>query len=326
MRAFLARRWFLIALTTGVAVALRWPTPILAATGSLPPYLVIAIAVFITSWTMPTRSLGDEIRSPTAAIWSLVISYLFLPILGYCLGVFSPNPDFRVGLLLSASVPCTLASSVLWTRMAEGNEATALCSVLGSTMISWFATTAWLTATTGTNVELDAARMMLDLVFALILPVALGQAFRLPTACREFADRRRGWLTAFGQTFILAMVLKTSAQVGRKVMDGSTNVTWADIAISGSLAMSLHVAALYFGFWTSRWLGFDVARQRAIAFCGSQKTLPVSILLFEKYFEEAFPLAIIAVLFFHVGQLLLDTLIAERMKRTTSVMEMTKKS
>ena len=318
MRAFLARRWFLIALTSGVAIALRWPTPILQVTGSLPPYLVIAVAVFITSWTMPTRSLGDEIRSPAAAAWSLVISYLFLPILGYFLGTLSPTPDLRVGLLLSASVPCTLASSVLWTRMAEGNEATALCSVLGSTLISWFATTAWLTATTSTSVELDAARMMLDLVFALILPVALGQALRLPTNCREFADRRRGWLTAFGQLFILAMVLKTSAQVGRKVMDGAADISTSDIAISAVLAMSLHVAALYFGFWTSCWLGFDGARQRAIAFCGSQKTLPVSILLFEKYFEAAFPLAIIGVLFFHVGQLLLDTLIAERMKRTTS--------
>jgi hypothetical protein len=42
----------------------------------------------------------------------------------------------------------------------------------------------------------------------------------------------------------------------------------------------------------------------------------VSLFLFESYFAAEFPLAIVPLLFFHVGQLLLDTLIAERLKMT----------
>ena len=44
----------------------------------------------------------------------MVVSYLFLPAFAWIVGGFSPFPDLRVGLLLAASVPCTLASCVLW--------------------------------------------------------------------------------------------------------------------------------------------------------------------------------------------------------------------
>src|SRR6185436_1965031 len=135
-------------------------------------------------------------------------------------GFLSPLPDLRVGLLLAASVPCTLASCVLWTRMAGGNEATALCSVLVSTLSSWFATTAWLTNTTGADVELPAGRMMLDLVLTLIVPTALGQSLRFWPTGRRFADRHKALLSAFAQLFILGIVLKASAGVGRELQIG----------------------------------------------------------------------------------------------------------
>ena len=44
--------------------------------------------------------------------------------------------DVRIGLILVASVPCTLSTAVLWTRLAGGNEATALLTAMGTTCIS----------------------------------------------------------------------------------------------------------------------------------------------------------------------------------------------
>ena len=64
----------------------------------------------------------------------------------------------------------------------------------------------------------------------------------------------------------------------------------------------------------------DRGRQIAIAISCSQKTLPISLALFDRYFARAeptpFPLAVVPLLFYHAGQLLLDTLIAQRLTDT----------
>src|SRR2546425_1197271 len=129
MLAFLSQRWFLCALVAGVGLALVTPHAVHAVTRHLPPQYVVAVALFLMPWTMPSRSLAGELRQPWAALWAVVIGYGFLPGASWLLGHLAPLPDIQIGLLLAASVPCTLASCVLWTRLAGGNEATALLTV-----------------------------------------------------------------------------------------------------------------------------------------------------------------------------------------------------
>src|SRR5205814_3187203 len=135
-----------------------------------------------------------------------------------------------------------------------------------------------------------------------------GQALRLSSHSRRFADRHKSFLSGLAQVFILAIVLKASTQVGIRLREGPARLTPADVIVAGSLAMGLHGGALYGGLWTAALLRFERGRCIAVAFCASQKTLPVSLFLFETYFQHDFPLAILPLLFFHVGQLLLDTL------------------
>jgi sodium/bile acid cotransporter 7 len=81
------------------------------------------------------------------------------------------------------------------------------------------------------------------------------------------------------------------------------------------LAVGLHLFVLASGLLTGRWLRFDRGRRIAIGFAASQKTLPVSLMLYDQYFKESFPYAVMPILFYHVGQLLCDTAIAKRMAR-----------
>jgi sodium/bile acid cotransporter 7 len=270
-------------------------------------------------WTMPGRSLAGELAHPWPALWAVTISYTAVPAFAWALGALAPVADLHIGLLLVSSVPCTLASAVLWTRLAGGNEATALFTVLGTTFISWLATTAWLTLTTGALVELAAGPLMLDLVLSLIVPVALGQLARLPAHSADFATRHKPLLSALAQLCVLAIVVKTGVRVGAEWHRGSTTLTPALFAWSVGLAVGLHLLALSFGLVTSGWLGIDRPRRLAIAFACSQKTLPVSLLLFESYYVETFPLAIVPVLFYHVGQLLLDTVVARHLRERGDV-------
>jgi len=322
MLAFLAQRWFLCALVAGVGLALLAPHAVRAVTQYLPPQLVVAVALFLMAWTMPSRSLAGELRQPWAALWAVGIGYGFLPGTGWLLGHLAPLPDIQIGLLLAASVPCTLASCVLWTRLAGGNEATALLTVLLCTLGSWFLTTFWLAATTGSQVDIPVVKMMRALVFTLVIPVVVGQGLRFHRPLAEFADRRKWALSVVAQLFVLSIVLKAAAEVGLKIQEGDAPLQPVVLLASAGLALGLHLAALYAGLWSSMGLGFDRPRQIAVAFSGSQKTLPVSLFLFQEYFQDRYPLAVVPLLFFHVGQLLLDTLIAERMKRQTTPVEL----
>src|SRR2546421_12883865 len=125
MRAFLARRWFLLTLAAGVALALAWPAGLAWAAG-LDPRVVVAPALFLMAWTLPGRSLARVAVRPWPALWAVAVSYGALPAGGWLAGTLVAVDDFRIGLLIIASVPCTLASAVLWTRLGGGDEATAL--------------------------------------------------------------------------------------------------------------------------------------------------------------------------------------------------------
>ena len=122
------------------------------------------------------------------------------------------------------------------------------------------------------------------------------------------------WPEPFG----LVMILKAGVTAGDKLHatdNGQAGNVTAIFVSSLFLANGLHLWAMASSWWTCRWLGFDRGRQIAVAFSASQKTLQVSIVLFEQYFAPDFPFAVVPLLFYHVGQLLLDTAIAKQITK-----------
>ncbi len=312
LRAFVKRNLFLVLMLAALAATFAAPRTLEAATRHVEPRLTVAVSLFLMALTLPTRSLLGEFARPAAALWAVLFSYGFAPAAAWLLGLLVTSPDLRVGLQLASCVPCTLASAVLWTRLAHGNEATALLAVLGTTVSSWLATTLWLQVTTGAEVALNFADMMRDLVVSLVLPVAAGQLTRVWRAAATRADRHKPLLGAVAQGFVLANVLKAGVAVGFVLHAGEARLTSNYVIAAITLPIGLHLLTLFGGHASSGWLGFDRPRRVAIAFACSQKTLPVSLLLFQRYYQDLFPLAILPLLFYHVGQLIFDTFLAAR--------------
>lgn len=315
MARFLAKRWFLLVVIAGGIVAwlqpewLRWSR-------HAEPQAVMAVALFLAAWTLESRSLYQTLLQPYAALWALAISYGFLPALSVYLGQWLlPTEDFRIGLMITASVPCTLASAVLWTRMAGGNEAAALLSTLLTTFLSWFATTAWLALGTGSDVQVDSAGMMRGLALILVLPVGIGQALRAVPSLARTATRYKTPLGVVSRLLIVVIMLRAAVEVREQTARETTELTMAAVLVTLAVCLGTHLLALAGGFWSSRLLGFDRPNRIAVAFAGSQKTLPVSLYLFDVYFARDYPLAVVPMAFYHMGQLILDTFIADVLVR-----------
>jgi sodium/bile acid cotransporter 7 len=312
MRDFLARRWFLLGLVGGVAVALVRPDWLRPWFGPLDPLYLVPAALFLTAWGLERRNLLDAVRRPWAALWATAISYGLVPALAWAAGHALPDADFRIGLLIMASVPCTLASAVIWTRRAGGSEATALLVVLLTTSTSWLFTTAWLTAMTGVEAHVDAPALMRLLLLALLAPVAAGQLVRAAPPLAAFVARRRRLLGVVAQLLVLAVILKASVGVGEQLAGSGPRPAPGLILLTIVLCLGVHLAAWAAGFWSSGWLRFGRPAQAAVGFACSQKTLPVALVVYA-YFAREHPLAVFPLVVYHFGQLFVDTLIADRL-------------
>lgn len=311
MNTFLRRRWFLLLVTLGVALACSRPELFRPWTTALDPRVVVAGALGLMALGLESRSLARALLRPLPACWALVLSYTLVPASAWAAGFLLADADLRVGLLIMASVPCTLASAVLWTRLAQGNEATALLAVLLTTGTSWLATTAWLTLAAGVQTRLEAATLMRGLLLVLVLPVAVGQGARALPPLARAVTRHRQVLGVVSQLLVLTVLLKAAVDLRDRLATAPTEPGVAPLLLTALLALVVHVTALAAGLWSSRGLGFDRPSQVAVAFACSQKTLPVGLFLFEAYFRDTFPLAVVPMVFYHVGQLVADTFIAD---------------
>jgi sodium/bile acid cotransporter 7 len=318
MKDLLRKRWFLLMLLAGLAVGWLRPQYLRPATVWLDPRIIVAVALFIMAWSLESRSLFQALIHPLPALWAVIISYGALPALAWSGGWLLPDADLRLGLLIIASVPCTLASAVLWTRMAGGSEATAMLTVLLTTATSWLATPAWLVWGARTTVILDTPAMMRSLVLVLIVPVGLGQLSRAFGPLARTATRHKGILGAVSRLLVFSMILKAAVDVSDRLSGSSAPLALGSISAAAALCAGTHLAALAGGLWSSRLLRFDRTSQIAVAFACSQKTLPVALYLFDLYFKEGYPLAVVPMVVYHGGQLIVDTLIADRLVRHPS--------
>src|SRR5437016_5722231 len=112
MKNLLLKRWFLVLMLAAVLLAWSFPRPLRSCIGWLEPRAVVAVALFLMAWGLESRSLVSAILRPLPALWAVVISYGALPALAWLGGRCLLEGDLRIGLMIIASVPCTLASAV----------------------------------------------------------------------------------------------------------------------------------------------------------------------------------------------------------------------
>ncbi len=309
MGARLARHWFLLLLCLGVFACLTWTDAVRSVVEPIPISLIVPATLFLNSWTLESGRLWRAVRQPGAVLLAVGATYGLLPLAGWWASGWFEAADLRLGLLVTTSVPCTLVSAVIWTRMAGGDDASALLVTLLTTCTSWLVTTGWLMLTTGASIELDPGPMMLRLLVTLVIPVALGQLARWPVALRALGTRRKVSLSILAQVFVFVTILQSLVLAADRLRAEATQTALVQV---GFACLGLHLFAAGAGFWAGRWLGLARDGCIAVTFAGSQKTLPVGVLLIDAHFR-AFPLAVVPLLFYHLGQLIVDTFIAHRL-------------
>jgi sodium/bile acid cotransporter 7 len=307
MLVFLLRRWFLFVLAAGLSMAILRPEWLLPIANRLPLRLIVAASLFLTSCNLEGRRLALSLTRPCCVLFSLMISFVGLPALALLIGPLLPLDDLRIGLFIIACVPCTLSAAVLWTRHAGGDEALALVVVVLTNVLGWLVTPLWLAAAGAGEVSLEAGHMMRALVIVGVVPVIVGQSLRLFPGAAAFADRHRTMNGTIARVLI-AIVLVCAAAAGAVQ---ANRLSGGLVLATAAACLGVHLVGVCLGVVGGILMGLAHAERIAVAFAGSQKTLPIGLFLFETYYRADYPLAVLPLLLYHAGQLLADTIIAD---------------
>ncbi len=117
------------------------------------------------------------IMRPLPVLWAMLIAHLLLPLLAYGIGaaLFGAHSPYTVGFVLFTLIPFGV-SSVIWVGLSGGSVPLMLCLVVLDSALSPVLVPAGIHAIFGQGVEVNTAKIMLDLLIIVVLPTIIGVA------------------------------------------------------------------------------------------------------------------------------------------------------
>jgi len=314
MLAFLQQRWFLILLVIVLVAGMARPDEMAPLARLFHPNALVAIVTFIMALPLETSRLWKAVRKPGPAWLGSFINSGLAPPLGWLSSLVLPQ-ELAIGMILAASAPCTLATAAVWTRRAGGNDAVAFLVTMITNLSCFAVVPLWFWVLIGMRAEVNYGEIVLGLVLFVVLPILIAQILRQFPKIGAWSSGRKHVLSIVAQIGVLVMVFVGAVKCGERlqaITDHSLlSITNLTTMILGVIAV--HLALLLIGITAARWLGFERGDIIAVAFAGSQNSLMVGAYLA----QTIGPLAILPMVAYHAAQLVIDTLIADRWRRTS---------
>jgi sodium/bile acid cotransporter 7 len=263
---------------------------------------------------LEARTMWQTLTRPVAPALGVLMNSVGVPLITWLVVVTVGWPllgkDLALGLLVAAAVPCTLASAAVWTRRAGGNDAASIMVTVVTNATCFLVTPFWLLVSTGAKTELDAGAMVTKLALVVVLPMTVAQIARLARPVGHWATRHKTPLGVIAQLGVLAMIFIGSVQTGQKFASGDARPTILQMATLLVAVVGVHVFVLWAGMRIARLLRLSSGDQISVGLAGSQKTQMVGLQI---CIDLGFN--IIPMVAYHVSQLLIDTLIADRFRK-----------
>lgn len=311
--------WFLLSLAVVLAIGMTAPSESNGSwhhtlSNAVPRGAVVAVVLFLMSAPLELSAMWHSIRKPGPAWTAVFINICFAPPLAALVGLFL-TPEYSMGTIIAACVPCTLASAAVWTRRAEGNEAIALLVTVITNLACFLTAPAWLSLLIGEKVNVESFKftaMASRLFFLVVLPILIAQSLRFYRPIATFFTKHKYLLGTIAQIGLLSIVWVGAVGCGQHI-NGAANGQATALATGKMLVavVVLHLMLAAIAYGASKWFGFTRPDRAAVTIAGSQKTLMVGL----DIALSLGGLVLLPMVAYHVAQLLIDTLIAERLKR-----------
>jgi sodium/bile acid cotransporter 7 len=321
VKAFLIQRWFLLALA-GVMAAGFASVRVVGLADTVSAWAesapmrnsVVATVMFLMALPLEARAMWRTIRRPGPPALAVGMNYLAVPLLMWLfvrwVGGYWLSNDMALGMLVVATVPCTLASAAVWTRRAGGNDAVSIMVTVVTNATCFLVTPFWLLQLTGRSSTFDPRQIVITLAVVVVLPMVIAQLLRLVRPIGWWATRQTTRLGVSAQFGVLAVIFFGTVQTARRLEASAGRPILVELLVVLVGVTGIHVAILLAGLIAARACRMSRPDQIAVGIAGSQKTLMVGI---QVCMELGFN--IVPMIGYHISQLLVDTLIADRLRR-----------
>lgn len=312
---FFSRQWFLLALATALALGFGFPEPFrpIAQSALIRNSIVVAVMLLL-GWTLKPSAISRSVREPRGSVIASLINIFAVPLLTLPLLRFLPS-ELAGGLAVASLVPCTLATASVWTRAAKGDEAISMMTTVATNLLCFIVAPTGIWLILGAQAEVDLMDQIKGLLIQVVLPLVGGQVLRM-IGLAAFADRCKPILSNTAQVGILVMVLLGSVLSYEKLPSGEAGSEEAGsggataLIATGAFAGLVHLTAVVIGYVAARAAGLPIDKQVAVAISGAQKTLMIGLQL-----SLDCGVSVIPMVMYHVGQLLIDTLLVKQWNR-----------
>ena len=309
MSSAIRRHWFLVFLAFSFsigyylsnffAVILEWS-------------LVRDTIVFAVMWamgvTLPAGQIRQSLRCPKPSLLAIIVNVIAVPVL-VLPTCYVLTDELFGGLFVTAIVPSTLASASVWTRRAGGDDSISMMTTVVTNLGCVVVVPIGIWLVLEQQVQMDPWLQVSKLSWLVAFPLALAQGMRYFGAS-SWADRNKAKLGFATQVGILTMVFWGAISSGGTSESETEGVGGGEtLVVVFGCALLVHWLSLRLAVLLARRIGLSPSQQIAIGFAGSQKTLMVGLQIAIDCGVSVLPMII-----YHLGQLLVDTVIADRWK------------
>jgi solute carrier family 10 (sodium/bile acid cotransporter), member 7 len=320
MIEILKKYWFLVGLALVFSLTVLDPTNLIAAAGmkarSLQgPDVIIFVIFLFSGYLLNPDQIRSGLTDLKGTILALILIFVFAPVYAALISFLPLSHGILIGLFLVAVMPTTMSTGVVMTGASGGNPAHALfVSVLSNAMavLTIAVSLPLLLQLTGeaAAVVLDSREMIIRIALLVLVPLMAGIAARTVVSNISIVFARR--ISIVNQLMILAIVWMGVAQA-KSVLLGA----WVMAGQIVVLVLCFHLIMLATAFGATRLFSLGRGRRESVIFMGSQKTLPLAVMLQVTLFPE-YGQALIVCVLHHFVSLFVDGFLVGRLGRSVA--------
>ncbi|MBW1840716.1 MAG: bile acid:sodium symporter [Deltaproteobacteria bacterium] len=275
------------------------------------PDAVISLVFFFSGLILNAGQVRSGLMDIKGIVLALWLIFIVSPIIAVIIGFLPMDTGIVIGIFLVAVMPTTLSSGVVMTGAAGGNMAHALAITILANGLAVFTIPVTLSLLLGrfggaAAVHIDTPAIMIKLGLLVLLPLCVGLSVK--TYFTSFMDRVAHKLQILNQFLVLVIVWMAVSGARPAIIDGGSKLGTVFL-----LVFTFHGALLTASGIFTRVTGMGKGRRESVIFMGSQKTLPLSIILQVSLFPQ-YGLALVVCVMHHLVHLIMDGYLVGRLK------------
>jgi sodium/bile acid cotransporter 7 len=273
---------------------------------------VIIFFIFILSgMIIDIDQMKSGIRDVKSTLAALVVIIVISPFVAAAMSFLSLETGVIIGLFLVAVMPTTISSGVVMTGNAGGNMAHALFVTIVSNCIAIFSIPLVLSLLLFLQqqdkvLSIDQKAIFIKLLILVLLPLLTGM-FLKKMIFNITANQKR-IMGIINQCCVIGIVFMSLSGVKEILLSKSSS-----FFLIIPLVIFFHLCLLGASCLVSRFLNIGKGKRESVIFMGSQKTLPLSVMLQMTYFPE-YGTALLVCVVHHIIHLMIDGYLAVKFK------------